>query len=163
MKTITVNLYQFSELSEQAKKYAINKHYENEQYPFLSEDLIEFLKETLKENNCEFDNLKLYYSLSYSQGDGLCFIGELTKNNKTLILKHYSHYYYSTSVNMQFIDNETGDEIETDNELKNIYLSTCNKLEEYGYSILEYRMNIDEFTEFSDLNEYLYYENGTQY
>lgn len=32
MKTKTINLYEFKELSQEAKKYAIDKYYENENY-----------------------------------------------------------------------------------------------------------------------------------
>ena len=50
MRTIETKVYSFSELSNEAKEKAIEKYYENENYPFLSDDLTESCKEYFKEN-----------------------------------------------------------------------------------------------------------------
>lgn len=163
MKTIELKIYSFNELSDKAKQYAINKYYENETYDYLEEDMYYNLIDLINENECKHENIKLFYSLSYSQGDGVCFTGEITKNGKTLKLTHKHWYYFASSVNMDFIDNETGEDIDTVEELKNIYFDICNKLEKIGYSILEYRMNENEFTEHCEVNEYMFLENGQIY
>jgi hypothetical protein len=159
MRTIETKVYSFSELSNEAKEKAIEKYYENENYPFLSDDLTESCKEYLKENNCIYRDIKLYYSLSNCQGDGLCFIGEIEKDGKLLKLTHNWRYYYASSVDMEFYD-ENGEEIEEVKELKDIYFDICNKLENEGYGIIEYRMDNEEFCEFSDENGYEYTEDG---
>jgi len=164
MKTISINLYKFSELSEEAKQTAIQKYYESEEYPFLEDDLTENCCELLREKDIDINNINLFYSLSYSQGDGLCFTGELKKDGITLNLTHNGHYYYAKSVNMEYYDAD-GEEIEEENEtaqeLKSIYFDICDKLEKEGYSILEYRMNNEEMSELCEANDYYFLENGT--
>lgn len=161
MKTIEINLYSFSELSEEAKQKAIDKWYESEDYPFLETDLTESLKSLLEENKVQFNDINILYSLGYSQGDGLCFTGELIKDGKKLILKHSGRYYYAESVDMEFYDIETGEEIEEAEELKDIYFDVCEKIEKEGYSMLEYRMDFNEFDELCEANEYTFLEDGT--
>ena len=159
MKTIILNVYKFNELSEDVQQKVIDKYYENKTYAFLSEDLTESCKEYLKENDCNYSGIKLYYSLSNCQGDGLCFIGEVEKNGKRLKLSHNSRYCHAHSVNMEFYD-ENGDETDEIQELKNIYFDICKKLEDEGYSIIEYRMDTDEFLDISESNNWEYYEDG---
>lgn len=159
MRTITLKAYQFDELSDEAKEKAINDWYECEDYQFLSEDLTESCKSLLEQNGCTFQNIKLLYSLSYSQGDGLCFTGWISKNNVSLELTHNWRYYYANSVTMSFIDND-GEETEENEELKSIYFNVCEELEKEGYSILEYRMNNEEFSEHCEANGYEFDEDG---
>ena len=160
MRTETIPIFTFEELSEAAKTRAMNKHYENEDYPFLCEDLTEDVKNYLTEQKCTFENIRLLYSLSWSQGDGLCFTGEIEKDGKKLELSHNYRYCFAKSVSMCFLD-EDGEEVEEIDELKTIYFDACKRAEKMGYSILEYRMNEQEFSEFSDINDYEYEEDGT--
>ena len=71
MKTIEISLYKFDELSEAAQQNAIenqrNSEY-NVDLEFFNEDTVEqIIAAGFK------GNVKLQYSLSYSQGDGLSF------------------------------------------------------------------------------------------
>jgi len=159
MKTKTINLYEFSELSEKAKKQAINKWYENEDYSYLEDILRESAIDLLKENGCEYNAIQLLYSLSYCQGDGLCFTGEVYKNGITMRIKHNHRYYFSSSVEFFFFD-ETGEETEENKELTNIYLTICREVEKQGYAEIEYRMTEDEFSELCTANEYFFDEKG---
>lgn len=161
MRTIESTIYKFEELSAEAKEYAKRKYYESEEYPFLCEDLTESCKCILDEANVKYEKLRLLYSLSWSQGDGLCFIGELEKDGKELRLTHNYRYYFANSVSMQFID-ENGEEVDEIPELKNIYFEVCEKLEREGYGILEYRMTDAEFSEHCEVNEYEFTEKGEQ-
>lgn len=169
MKTIELTVYSFSELSEKSKAKAISQWYENEDYPTLESDLLESCKALLTEKQIEFSDINILYSLSCSQGDGLCFTGFLTGNGYNLNLSHHARYYYANSVDMFLTDNASGEELDLEgddlknNELVKAYFEICNKLEKEGYSILEYRMNNEEFSEFSDSNEYTYLENGKMY
>lgn len=159
MRTIQTNIYKFSELSETAKARAIQKWYENEDYPFLCEDLTEDVKDYLFSNGCEFKDISLLYSLSYSQGDGLCFTGTIKKDGKELRLSHNYRYYFAKSVSMQFID-ENGEEVDEIEELKDIYFRACKRAENQGYSILEYRMTNEEMAELCEANGYEFTEDG---
>lgn len=159
MRTIRIKAYKFNELSDTAKKHAIEKWYENEDYPWLQEDLTQSLHAILEEKGCTFKNLELLYSLSYSQGDGLCFTGSISKNGKTLNLTHNYRYYFARSTEREYLD-EDGEYIDKDPELSEIYFSTCAALEKEGYGILEYRMNHDEFSEHCEINNYEFYADG---
>lgn len=159
MRQITLTAYKFNELSESAKEKVIEKHYENEDYYFLSDDLTESCKDYLKEYECNYKDIKLYYSLCNCQGDGVCFTGLIEKNGVTLELKHFGRYYHARSTNMLFYD-ENGEDIDDNKELSDIYFDICKRLENEGYNIIEYRMDNEEFGELSDANNYEYYENG---
>jgi hypothetical protein len=74
MKTIEIQLYKFDELSEEGKQTAIEKERNREDYYFM-----EFFKDDVIEKISESGfkgNIKLQYSLSYSQGDGLSFCAD---------------------------------------------------------------------------------------
>ena len=159
VKVLKINLYSFDQLSEDAKKNAISKWYDIEDYPFLADDLTENLHELLQSEGVESNGLQLLYSLSYSQGDGLCFTGEISKSGNTLKLSHRSHYYYATSVSFDYTDSE-GEDIEEVEELREIYLRVCNKLEKIGYNCIEYRMNNEEFTDLCEANNYTFTIDG---
>jgi len=162
MKTIEIQLYKFSELSETAKQTAIDKWYETEGYPFLSDNLTEAVTEKLHERGCEVSDIKLLYSLGYSQGDGLCFTGTIEKEGYRLELSHRHNYYFSRSITMDFYDKD-GEDVDTVEALQDIYFSICREVEKIGYDELEYRMNFDEFSELSDANDYDYTEDGKLY
>lgn len=161
MKTIEIKLYDFNELSEKAKEKAKAQWYECEDYPFLEDDLIESCQEYLRQAKVKFQDIAVLYSLGYSQGDGLCFTGTISKGKNSLVLTHNYRYYFATSVTMTFYKN--GEEVDENEELKNIYLDTCRQLEKEGYDILEYRMDDDEFSEHCEVNGYTFEENGTMH
>ena len=75
MKTIELNIYNFEELSEEAKQYAIEKH---RAYEYEHGEPLMFFSETYNEKFSEagFEGTEIQYSLSYSQGDGLSFSAE---------------------------------------------------------------------------------------
>jgi hypothetical protein len=75
MKTKTINIYQFNELTEEAKENAIEKYRENNEGDF---DFFEDTMKDLLEHHTPFKDLKMSYSLSYSQGDGVSFKGALS-------------------------------------------------------------------------------------
>lgn len=165
MTTKTINLYTFEELSDEAKEKAIDTWYENEDYPFLTDDLRERICEVIKENGCTYvdsyegNGITPYYSLSHSQGDGLCFEGTIEKDGYSLTTKHKGHYYYASSVEMTYTNPE-GEEVESIGELMDTYYKACKDAETQGYDTLEYRMNNDEFAELCESNGYTFLENG---
>ena len=160
MITKIIYLYPFNELSETAKERAIKDYCDNNDHYFLSEDLTESLKSLLEEKECVYNDIKLYYSFAYSQGDGLCFVGEvMNKNGEKMIIKHIGRYYHSKSTDIIYY-NEEGEEVEENEELKSLYFELCDKLEKEGYSIIEYVPSFDEFEEQSESNNWTYLETG---
>ena len=68
-------VFNFNELSEEAKDKAIADHYEYEYeygYTFLEDDI----REELHQIDNYFSDVELQYSLAYCQGDGLSFKGK---------------------------------------------------------------------------------------
>ena len=68
MKTIQINLYKFSELSEEGKKKAIEEWYKNEDYPLLEDDLTESCFCLLQEKDVKYENIKLLYRYQIAEG-----------------------------------------------------------------------------------------------
>lgn len=186
MKTIQINHYEFTELSKEAQERAINEYYEYEDYPFLEQELLEELNnlDTLK----LFRNVELIYSFNYSQGDGLSFKANVDKdkllkqfclkNNLSDILYNYTELSVDNKNRIFASKNDICwefnayqadakypklyDKFESIvNFLENYYIDICYKLEKFGYSIIEYRMSVEEFAEFSQSNGYMYLKNGT--
>jgi hypothetical protein len=167
--TKTYKVYQFAELPEKIKKEVISKWYENvgEDYSFLSEDLTEQTTLLLQENGIEFSNLKLYYSLSYSQGDGLCFTGNLIYKGINYRITHNYRYYFASSVTVEKTDPETEEQesvsFKNPDEFMQLYLKIAKEVERQGYSILDYRMDNEEFSEHCEANNYAFLINGEMF
>jgi len=162
MKIVTYKVYDFNELSGEARQAAIEKWYKNEEYPFLAEDLTDLCGTLLSEKKITHDELKLYYNLSNCQGDGLCFIGKFQWKKYYISITHNYRYYYAESTEIMLM-NEKGNEVYNEKAIKqftDIYLNICGKLEKEGYGILEYRMNFDEMRDFCETNNYTFTANG---
>ena len=88
MRTITVE-YQvatFNELDDKQKEKVLSNYWDiNLDYDFLSDYVLEFKKDL---EILGFSNVKINYSIYYSQGDGACFSGDyIPPTNKTEMKK----------------------------------------------------------------------------
>ena len=89
-------------------------------------------------NERDFD---LYYSLSYSQGDGLCIRSKKRYDyhsfTKEIIerLKDYLEDYHEDSEEID--DNLKEIEKELNGAFSGFYLDLCSELEDFGYKLLE--------------------------
>lgn len=72
MRTETINIFSFEELSEEAQQKAIKAYIESS---YEDPDILHFFSETCKEKAKEFGfpDITVQYSLSNCQGDGLSF------------------------------------------------------------------------------------------
>jgi hypothetical protein len=168
VKTIEVNLFEYSELSKESQEKALANYYLENPIEF-SNELYEFILEKLEENNIGIRTIgnekdfKFYCSLSYCQGDGLCFIGSFYfKNNSNVIytLKHEGQYFYATSVSFYVLNWNNNKEAYFDfsegGKFNKIYLDICKQAEKFGYELLEETPEgIEEGT--------LFYANGDLY
>jgi len=89
MKTITVNVYSFNELSDEAKKKAREWYrdggFDFEWWDFVYDDSITIA------GLMGIDISKIYFSGFYSQGDGACFEGYYSyKINSVNLVKEYA-------------------------------------------------------------------------
>ena len=174
MKTIEIKLYKFKELSEEAKQVAFNSYIEkNKEFQQqLNSDLFyEDIQYHISEIEPLFNKQECCYSLSYSQGDGLCFSFEL--DIYEYLNKYFKHlkpsvkdaiynygcfysetnkgnYCYSSKSNVEFymVDNKNHCSNlnslfeKVEEHIQKNYLSVCSKLENIGYSnIYEWQYN----------------------
>ena len=179
-----IKAYKFEELNKDTQQEVIDKWYEDETYPLLDEDI----EDELSQLDSFFSNVKVQYSLGWCQGDGLSIKGDVDfdkwiDENTTLkesvksALKGFVYqvrssgnggrYCYASSCDIEIEHNyykeypklEAALELILD-DIKVYYMDLCKKLERYGYSVLEYRMDIAEFTDLCDANNYEYLEDG---
>ena len=171
MRQEMVNIYGYDELSDKAKARVLKRYREHNDFPFLSDNLKGELDSLLEENKIEVQQkLQLYYSLSYSQGDGCCFIGDFIWNNYRISIKHKGMYYHYNSVDINIdskFDSEGEDiempydeEVTVYEEFKSIYKKICDKLEDSGYAIIEYENSEEYIKDNIEANEREFYDNG---
>lgn len=150
MKEYTVRRYSFTELDEKAKEGAISAMRES-LYEVISEDaLTDYLTDRVMDAlGGGSEDIKLAYSLSYCQGDGVAIYGtiqredapdlswpggasyvELSKNSWG---HHYSHY---NSFNVDVYDEE-GEVIADSRIIETQLRDLCRQLERDGYKYIE--------------------------
>jgi hypothetical protein len=173
MRTKTIYLYRFDELSKEAKDKAIEYFREQEEFYFLEDDMKNELDNILDDNEDikAIGETKVYYSLSYSQGDGVMFEGQFKMSkypNLIFEVKHSGHYYHEYSKTTEIIEDfDEGEPMSTneyrkaDLEFEKWYLETCINLKKYGYEVIEYEQSDEAITEFIEVNEYEFLEDGT--
>lgn len=162
MKTITrtIELYEFHELSDKAKQKAIEKYSNDEEYLFLRESLLDCLIYELEKLGFEHADIKIYYSLSYSRGDGLMFEGTVTdKDGNEYTIKQQGHYYHERSTSIEG-ENVDGDDIETDDFEENVYIPLCKKIRDIGYNEIEYKQSEEYMQEICEANDYTFTIDG---
>ena len=150
MKDYIVRRYSFQELEGEAKEKAIEEM-RNSLYEIVGEsDITEYLTDmTMEALGGESESIRLAYSLSYSQGDGVAIYGtiqredapdlswpegasyvELNRNEWGI---HYSHY---NSFNVDAYDEE-GEVIKDSKVLETQLRDLCRELEHKGYKYIE--------------------------
>lgn len=96
MKTKTINLYQFHELTDEQQAKVLDK------YRDFNDDVFEsYVNDecnTLEIVESGFNNPKIHYSLSYSQGDGACF--DCNDFDFDLLLKDWQHKHKNWVINI---------------------------------------------------------------
>ena len=157
MKQIQIQLLDYSELSEDAKSKALENYNQNNSFDFLSEDLNEYLSQLLEDNGIKGD-AKLYYDLSYCQGDGVSFEGNF----------EYKDVNFSIGNEGRDIEADYSDEDELKNDLIELlesefiekYKEICEAVKKNGYSEIEYQESEEAFKDTCEANEYTFEANG---
>lgn len=189
-RTIRTKVYTFDELNEPGKKNAIQWmrecHYTDNTALNLFEDAC---KEKAEEAG--FTLLKLTYSLSYSQGDGLSFGGEIDrarfireaipgiKKSVFQVLDTYTRYEVNANNGCYSFASQRDVlfEIDTYKDYPQIeklcekvqdyirarYLILCKQLEEMGYSWLEDADKDENLAEDIRANEYEFTADGKRF
>ena len=192
MRTIRTKVYQFNELTETAQKKAI------EWYKTILNndgDILQFFNEYAKEKASEngFDNIKLQYSLSNCQGDGLSFscdnfdiekfLNENSRLHRPLFIKVLSanlkvemkgntgRYCFASRSDIDlYLDNYKRNYPNIESliecikvELQDKYMALCRELEGEGYKEIESRYEDESIIEDIEANEYEFKADGTRY
>ena len=164
MKDYTITRYSFDELSDDAKETAIAEQRDrasNEDISWLLEErLNDELAELLGTSSPSKPDLALYFSLSYSQGDGVALDGQITPATAPSLswpkeavygyIKHRGHYYHEHAFTLTLCDEE-GNEIESAIMLEELR-EICRKLEREGYSIIEHEQSHESAIEWIENN-----------
>lgn len=165
MKTKTIELFEYSELSDEAKQKALSDWNEHNDNPLMQSHMINLLKEKLEERNIRYDanSIDVRYSLSHCQGDGFMFEGKLYWEGVVVRIKHSGHYYHSNSKDVQFY---TGDETESlyshtiADKFEKVYQEICKEMEQIGYDEIEYDRSAENFESVCEANEYYFTKEG---
>lgn len=187
MKENIVYSCKFSELSENAKKVALENHI----YDFCEENLLNFCEEITAKIKSIFEDVKFYYTGFYSQGDGACFTfkglnfeklfeefekqGNIFSNEVKEFLKenfacegvHHGYYYHRNSISIEWNCIESEDfsyEIEKFvDALEDLRLSLCFKLYAELEALYESFTSDEYVADCLEVNEYEFLESGKDF
>lgn len=155
MEVRTYTVYKFDELPEDSKKKAIEKWRQQEDFPFLEDELKEKLDELLKENGLAGE-AEIYYSLASCQGDGVCFEGVFSWQGFTVTVKHVGRYthenskIFSIDPLLPYGENQA----DLNSSFDELYIEICNKLETYGYEHMSGELSEESIIETLVSNNY---------
>jgi len=164
MKTITKDykVYTYDELSKEAKERARQDWIEDDELSFLSDDMQYKADELVKEAGIKGDVSRVFYSLSYCQGDGAMFEGDFEWKDHNIKVRHSGHYYHENSKDIEMTkDGEWTDEKEQ--EFDAIYIDICQELAKYGYDCIETSQSEENIRETFLANDYTFLENGEMF
>ena len=182
MKTKTINIYEYNELSEKAKEKALNAWREDFDSYALQVCLDNNIEELLAKHGIrvlrdlkgyESKYAKVYFSLSNCQGDGVMFEGVFSfpvSSEKVggqwkryeVKVKHSGRYYHSNSKDVEIVgDNEVEAGEEVYKEFEQVYQIICKELEKAGYEFIDDMQSEEAFEEACNANEYTFREDGT--
>jgi len=189
MKTIRTKVYEFNELNDKAKQTAI-EWYKNSVLAEDSDILFGFDEHCREEaEKFGFNDIKIQYSLSYCQGDGLSFscsnfdLKQFLTNNSRLhrnllinvissnctveIKGNTGRYCFASrsDIDLYLDANKDYPNIQTiidliKTELENTYLQLCNELENTGYKWIEDAYTDESIIESIEANEYNFTKDG---
>lgn len=156
-------VYEFDELSKEAQETAISNYRDGEDYPWLSDDMSNTMEALLKKNKITYEfTPNVYYSLSYSQGDGAMIEGTVKWKAWTATIKHSGLYYHYNSKDITLESTKTGKEADqkTYDQFNDIYVEICKELERAGYAYIEEATSDENIAQFLREMDYEFYEDG---
>ena len=164
MKTTTVKTYDFEELGEEAKSKACEWYRSINEYDFLKDSLENDLALRLEEQGLSYSEIRVFYSLSYCQGDGVMFEADgLEWEGYTVNVKHGGRYYHENSGEYTFYDKD-GEEYWTEGlkaKFHAWYAPLCESLARFGYDEIEYENRDEVIGEYLQDSSHQFLEDGT--
>lgn len=166
MREIKTKVYTLDELSKEAKEKAREWWKQTNDMPFLKDYMQMHLEGLLEKNKMVCSDAKIYYSLSYSQGDGAMFEGTIEYKECTFKVKQYGHYnhYNSYQVVDAYTSHENGNNLDAvQMEFEDRYKAVCKELERLGYTDVEHENSDETVDENIKANEYTFTAEGVRF
>lgn len=168
---MTKKIVFFRDLSEEAKEKARQWFRDGNDMSMLGSYLTGVIKEKLEDEGFEVigkyadghltgcEDLKILYSLSYCQGDGVSFEGTLKRDGITYNVEQHGMYVheYSLSVTAYNANDEKVDDV--DEALKDMQ-AACRETERVGYEEIDYENSAEYIDEVMEANKYTFSVDG---
>jgi len=151
-KTMTRKVYNFVDLSKGAKVKAREWYKENDDMPFLGEVVHESILSELKKRGYKVDDdLQVNFSLSYCQGDGVCFSG---------MVEIDAMWYEIRSDGSSHIIEAVDEREDESTPVLNEMCEVAKLAEKAGYAEIEYQNSDELVDETMEANEYTFTSTG---
>lgn len=157
------SVYTFENLSEEAKEKARDWFRAQHDDPMLQSHMINLLGERLEEagfkvNQYGGQDLDVRYSLSYCQGDGFSFLGDLERGGKRYKVTQSGRYVHEMTMDAVEITEE-GEEKEAPEVLEELR-KIAREMAQAGYKEIEYQNSAEYIDESMEANGYTFTKEG---
>lgn len=159
MKTIETQVFEYDELDEKAKEKARDWYKDNDDMPFLSEFIDEKAHELLTAAGFTVHELRMFYSLSYSQGDGASFDATLERDGHTYTTRVRGPIYVHEYM-MQFSQDDDED---VPDAIKNELRGIAKDIARAGYKYIAAERDNENVAEAIRANEYTFTASGKRF
>lgn len=147
----------FDDLSEQAKEKAREWYREGQDYDGLKEYMTEIIEEDLKDLGFMVEDLIVFYSLNYSQGDGVSFTCKLIEGLEVYEVNQGGRYVHEMTMSI-YHEDEHGNETDGEKEKKLLedVRNIATKAEKSGYAWIEAESSDESVDESIKINDYTF-------
>lgn len=153
-----VRVYFFEQLNDDAKEKAREWYKEGNDYPLLKEDIKEFIAGKLEDAGYDVEDLKVLYSLSYCQGDGVSFTATLLKGNERYEVNQSGLYVHEMTMRV-YHEDENGNETDEPAMLEEMR-AIAKKATKIGYNHIENEDSDENVDDNIIINEYTFTSEG---
>lgn len=160
------SVYKFDQLSDEAKEKAREWYREGYDDPMMQSHMINLTGEALeaagfKVNQYGGADLDVRYSLSYCQGDGFSFLGDIERDGKRYkVTQNSNHYYHEMTMDCVEVDDE-GNETEAPKVLEELR-KIAREMARKGYEEIEYQQSAEVVDEVIEANGYTFTSEGNR-
>ena len=180
MKDFTVRRFAFAELDKDAQEKAIEQEVQHAHETLDCDIVTEIMMDTLANKvtdgrESELDDLKLLWSLGYSQGDGVAFTGSITSAEAKGVrfpagvgrvkFTNSGRYTHHNSFSIEYFDHddcEIYSDVEGHEVFREYWSDLSRELERKGYEVMEDLTSESRAREslMEDDDNYIYLESG---
>jgi len=162
---MTKKLFFYADIpTEKGKEKARAWFDEGNDYPMLESDLCNVIKENLEAQGFEVlgypgEDVKVLYSLSYCQGDGVSFTGRVKKDGIEYTVTQSGRYVHEYTIAATSTDEE-GEESDAPESIMESLRKACKETERAGYDSMEYESSEEYIAEMMEVNDYTFTAEG---